>query len=290
VRQSRRDPRDVPQAEQALFEQLGILLEAGLHGRLVQLGIQAPQWYQNLLVHPEETTGFCASLTRQVAREVEAFYQMVPAEEVPPSVLLTARVGRLPGLAALLRAYIEDVVQEPHSVLAKQPALSEEDFGDGLIQHSASQIAGVAVLAADAPARAAHGMAISFQQGCWPRGHSESSAPLPLPQPVEAGPPRLNFQGQDYILKEPAFALGTQVGCHLLFDSRRFPLVAPRHCDILFDQRVYRLFNRSRDGTLVNDAAVAGSAILHAGDWIRLGAEGPLVRFLGQTGSRHMTA
>src|SRR5207249_3386632 len=62
VLQSRRDPRDVPMAEQALYEQLDGLLDAALNGRMIQIAIQAPQWYQNLLVRPEETVSFCAHL------------------------------------------------------------------------------------------------------------------------------------------------------------------------------------------------------------------------------------
>ena len=58
----------------------------------------------------------------------------------------------------------------------------------------------------------------------------------------------------------------------------------------MFDHRTYLLFNRSRDGTLVNDALVVGSAVLQPGDWIRLGPEGPLVRFLGHAEGRNMTA
>jgi hypothetical protein len=290
VLQSRRDPRDVPVAEQALFEQLDILMDAALHGRMIQLGIQAPHWYQNLLVHPDESSGFCVPLARQVVREVEAFYQMVPSEEVPPSMLLTGAAGRLPGLALLLRSYMEEMILVPQAEGAKQRLLSEEDFGEGLIQHSSGQIAGVALLAPDAAARAAHSLGAFFQNGDWPRGHLDIAAPLPLPQPLEAGPPRLNFQGQDFFLKDPNFVLGSQTSCHLLFDSRRFPLVAPRHCEIMFDQRAYLLFNRSRDGTFVNDTAVVGSAVLHPGDWIRLGPEGPLVRFLGQSDGRPMTA
>src|SRR5262249_4945566 len=37
VVQTRRDPREVPLAEQGLFEQLDALLEAGLQGRMIQL-------------------------------------------------------------------------------------------------------------------------------------------------------------------------------------------------------------------------------------------------------------
>jgi pSer/pThr/pTyr-binding forkhead associated (FHA) protein len=44
------------------------------------------------------------------------------------------------------------------------------------------------------------------------------------------------------------------------------------------------LYTRSKEGTLVNDSPVTGSVMLRAGDWIRLGARGPVVRFLGHHG------
>jgi hypothetical protein len=289
VLQSRRDPRDVPYAEQALFEQLDALLDASLHGRMIQLGVQATQWYQNLVVHPEQTNGFCAQLARQVAREVELFFQAPAAEEIPASVLLTAQAGRLPGLARLLQSSMEEIAQEATAPALKPCTTLLEDFGEGLIQDS-NPIVSVALMASDAPARAAHGIGPFFQRGDVPYGHLELVAPLPLPQPVEAGPPRLHFQGQDFFLTDPSFTLGSQVGCHLIFDALRFPVVAPRHCEILFDHRTYLLHNRSHEGTLVNDNPVAGSTILHAGDWIRLGPDGPQVRFLGHAGGRHLTA
>ena len=59
-----------------------------------------------------------------------------------------------------------------------------------------------------------------------------------------------------------------------------------RRCEFVFDQRTYVLFNRGREITLVNDYPVTGSVALHPGDWIRMGYDGPLVRFLGQARSR----
>jgi pSer/pThr/pTyr-binding forkhead associated (FHA) protein len=42
------------------------------------------------------------------------------------------------------------------------------------------------------------------------------------------------------------------------------------------------LRDHSRNGTLVNDRPVIGELPLRAGDWIRLGPAGPLIRFLGK--------
>ncbi|MCI0380565.1 MAG: FHA domain-containing protein [Gemmataceae bacterium] len=285
VLQSRRDPRDSPAAEQSLFEQIDPLLEACQHGRMVQLGLQAAHWYQNLVVHPDQTGAFCGALAHHAVAEIDAFCARLAPEERPGAILLTAETGRLPGLPAALRRFMERRAKDRlHAGLNGAP-LDDEDFGAGLLA-SEDELPSVIVLSPDAPARAVHGLGAHLCRGDVPRGHLELIAPLPLPQPAEAGPPRVHFHGQDFYLIEPNFHLGSQIGCHLWFDSRRFPMVAPRHCEIIFDHRTYLLFNRSRDGTTVNDLELHGSVTLRSGDRIRLGDRGPLVRFLGHTNTR----
>ena len=88
------------------------------------------------------------------------------------------------------------------------------------------------------------------------------------------------------LLPAAPFALGSHSGCQLHFDANRYPEIAGRHCDIALDKRNFVLQNRSREGTYVNDSPVHHSIILQAGDWIRLGAAGPTVRFLGQPPQR----
>ncbi len=137
------------------------------------------------------------------------------------------------------------------------------------------------VLSPDAAARAACELA-----GRWLRGEMESGpvevAPLPAPQPADAGPARLQFRHQDYPLRGPAFLLGRHADCDLVFDSDQYPTVSGRHCEIVYERRIFLLRDRSRHGTLVNERPVVEERVLQAGDWIRLGPGGPLVRFLGQ--------
>lgn len=284
VLQSRRDPRDAPHAEQGLFEQLDSLMGAVQQGRSAQVAIQGGQWYQNLLVTPEQAHGFCHCLISRTLQEIDAVCAGLTAEELPGSILVTYEAGRLPGLAASLRMFMEERVRTPAFEGPVRVQEVDEDFGAGLLEGVPGEMSSVVLLAADGPARAAHVLAAAFQRGDLPTGHLELSAPLPLPLPVDAGPPRLHCLGQDFFLDDTTFAVGSQAGSHMYLDPRRHPGVAPRHCDILFDHRTYLIFNRCREGTLLNDAPVAGSAVLHAGDWIRLGLSGPLVRFLGQAG------
>jgi hypothetical protein len=280
VWQTRRDPRDTPAAEQSLFEQLDGLFEAAQRQRAVQLGIQqGPQWYHNLVIQPEHTVSYVAALVEQALAEVEQLVLGLPVAESPCGLVLTHAAGQLPGLTEAARGVAHSWGRPLETAVQAGTVL--EDFGEGLVADVAKELAGVLVLPADAPARAGHALAPYFLRGELEAGHQEYLAPLPAPQAVDAGPARLHFQGQAYYLREPSFTLGSQAGCQLHFDAHVHPAVAARHCEIVFNHRTFILFNRSRDGTLVNDHPVAGSVTLRAGDWIRLGLTGPTVRFLG---------
>jgi len=168
--------------------------------------------------------------------------------------------------------------------LPARPHAATEDFGEDLLfeaQPPTASSAAVSVLAPDAIARAAHTLADALRQTEPGARHLTSLAPLPVAEPVEAGPARLHFEGRDFLLQTTTFTLGAQPGCNLIVDGPDYPQVADRHCDIVFDRRTFLLFNRSRQGTFVNDAPVSGSVVLRAGDRIRLGTDGPVLRFLG---------
>jgi hypothetical protein len=282
VRQHRRDPRDAPMAEQSLYDQLEPLTDAALHHQAIQLAVQGHQWFKHLLVHPEQTVQFCGPLARQAAHEAEHLLLCWPASELPCCILLTHQAGRLPGLVEALRA----VTSPNSSAETKLPTNNEtnfqdDDFGEELMFPNTEERGGVMVLPPEAPARSAHGLADLFRKGALPAGHLETTAPLAAPPPVDAGPPRLHFLGRDYLLREPSFTLGSQFGCQLQFDRYEYPDVSARHCEILCNQRTFTLHNRSCEGTLVNDYPVSGAIVLHAGDRIRLGPRGPVLRFLG---------
>ncbi len=183
-------------------------------------------------------------------------------------------VGRLPGLISALRSFVD---KQPSTPLRAEA----EDFGDNLIGQGPLDTNSVLVLGPDVPARAIHGLGPYFRSGQGAAGHLELTAPLPRPAVVELGPARLSYQGHDFLLSERNFYLGWH-DSQLLVDEPTHTGSGARHCEVVFDQRTYVLFNRSRDATLVNDYPVAGSVALKPGDWIRLGYDGPLVRFLGK--------
>src|SRR5205823_2204579 len=149
------------------------------------------------------------------------------------------------------------------------------DFGEALLEEQAlpSGPLPFTVLADDAPARAAHGLAARLHHGEWQSGHYDVATLLPSPE-LNSGPPRLHFRGQDFPLKSLSFSLGRHASCDLVFDSAVYPTVSTWHCEIIYDRKTHFLRDCSRNGTLVNDRVVNQQTALRPGDWIRLGPGG----------------
>ena len=292
VRQHRRDPRDVPLAEQGLYDQLEPLMDAVSKHQAIQLGVQGQQWFKHLLVQPEQPAQFCETLARSVAEAANQLFLCWPASELPRCILLTHQAGRLPGLAEALQALVLGSSSADTRLSAQETNYHDDDFGDELMfPESEERGGGVLVLPAEAPARSAHGLAALFRNGVLPNGHLETIAPLATAPAVDVGPPRLHFLGRDYPLRDVSFTLGSQFGCQLHFDRSAHPEVAARHCEISYEPTAFMLHNRCREGTWVNDHPVQGAILLQAGDRIRLGPRGPVVRFLGKiAGSRQQIA
>ncbi|MHB1424057.1 MAG: FHA domain-containing protein [Gemmataceae bacterium] len=280
---SRRDPRESAETEQALFDRLAAVLDTEGSQDSVEMVLQTPHWYQHLQFAPVELSALCAPLVQQTLAEMQQFL----ADITPPgaggdkrgvgAVLLTGAAARLPGLAAA----VDELILRPDAA----PPFEEEsaDFGEDLIDENMLS-ARVHVLDDDAVARAAFDLALRQHRGELPRGHLDC-ATLPGSSADAAGdrgPARLHYRGEDHVLSAPVFALGRDPACQLVFEGELYPTVSARHCEIVLTRGAYLLRDRSRHGTLVNDCLVTQPAVLHSGDWIRLGSDGPLLRFLGQ--------
>jgi hypothetical protein len=274
VRQSRRDPRDCAPAEQSLYDQLDGACDACRRGQMAELIVQMSQWGQNLILRADELAAACAPLVRQALAEMRALRESLPLV-LPPVVLVTDAAGRLPGLVAAVEA-----AARPAEPVA-EPVPAGEDFGEGLLDDDALARPPVSVLSPAAAARSACELAARWQRGELTRGPVEV-APLPPPLPADAGPARVQFRNQDYPLRGKPFLLGRHADCDLVFESELYPTVSGRHCEIVYERRTYVLRDRSRHGTLVNERPVIQEMVLQAGDWVRLGPGGPLVRFLGR--------
>jgi hypothetical protein len=273
VRQSRRDPRESAETEQALYEQLIASLESTEAPGLVQLSIQGASWFHHLMLAPEDLVAFVAPLLRQALAEVEMLVHTAESLGGLAGVVVTASAARLPGLLPALQSRLE--------TSPPRPASEEADFGDLLI--SALSRREVRVLSPEAVAVTAHELAVRIHRGDVPPGRLES---VPLTrsagEALDPGPARLTFRGRDHILPAGAFTLGRDPSCDLVFESEQYPHVSGRHCEIVYDRRSYTLCDRSRHGTLLNERLIDKQAALHSGDWIRLGPHGPVLRFLGQ--------
>ena len=276
VRHSRRDPRESPDTDQALYEQLSRLLD-GPAPAVTQIRLQGTGWYHHLSLPREDLTSLAAAVLRQAVAELDATLTTMAQLGKPAAAVLTASAAGLPGLAAAVEARLGAILPSPHG--------DGDDLGDLLV--SAPNRGGVQVLAGDALARAAHALAVRIHKGEASSAHPEGIA-LPAasaaPPRVDPGPARLSFRGRDHVLAGSTFTLGRDPSCDLVFESELYPHVSAKHAEILFDRRAYVLCDRSRHGTFINDRPVTQSA-LHSGDWIRLGPQGPLLRFLGRVSS-----
>lgn len=180
IRVHRRDPRDVPSAEQSIFDQLDALALAALQRRPMQLGINGERWFTHLLVPAEHTLHFCRALAQQSAQEAQQLLACWPPCELPPAIVLTHAASRLPGLVDALQPLLaERGCASSETVLptTKVTGIDEEDFGADL-WNAETPARHVLVLPPDAPGCAAHGLAPLFRSGALPPGHLESIAPL----------------------------------------------------------------------------------------------------------------
>lgn len=187
IRLSRRDPREVAETEQALFDQLAAVLDSQAREEPVQLVLQTPHWYQHLKFSADELSALCAPLVQRALAELHQFLAEIVELGSVGAVLMTGPAARLPGFAAA----VEEQIYQPEA----EPALEEEsdDFGESLIE-SDMLAARVHVLDDDAVARAAFDLALRQHRGELPRGHVDCVS-LPSNNAKERGPTRLPFRG-----------------------------------------------------------------------------------------------
>ena len=98
VRMCRRDPRDLADSEQALYEQIDSALEQIYQGQSSTLTIRGAHWYQDLVHHQDDFDSYCGGLSKQSA---EAICELIRSARTPTSsraIWLTHAASRLPGL------------------------------------------------------------------------------------------------------------------------------------------------------------------------------------------------
>jgi len=98
IRLCRRDPRDWPEAEQGLFEQLPYALEQCYAGQPIRWLVRTDEWYQELHMVPEELEGYCAGLAQSAEQVIRQLTQDTNNSAPPRALWMTSRASRLPGL------------------------------------------------------------------------------------------------------------------------------------------------------------------------------------------------
>jgi hypothetical protein len=290
ILQSRRDPRSFPAAEQALFLQLDSVMEGCVQNRPANVVFQVNSWYQHLVLQPEDTEVFCAALLRPLLPDIQTLFDSHWPSKPPTAVLLSAQAANLPGLAVQIEELLDRWYHFHQPETAAAP-VDEEDFGANLLQEEESiPYPRLVILPPEATARGVHLLTSHVQQGTLPPGHFDASLPLPTMQALDAGAPRLHFQGREYQLCDRNFTMGRRPDCDLVLDRHRFPNISPWHCEIVYDPRRYFLKDLSHEGTWLNDRPVTSLAMLRSGDRIRLGPQGPVIVYLGQSAANGMTS
>lgn len=149
IRISRRDPRQSPEADQAVYDQLDAVLDGCSQNRAVPVKVQATEWFQSLTLQPAEAAAACRTLAEQTAKEIQAALTWAEQQMTNPSLWFTAGAARLPGLAAAVYGRCSNRVP-------------------------------IAMLSAPAVAQAAHVLAERIHAGELPASFFDPVAPLPL--------------------------------------------------------------------------------------------------------------
>jgi hypothetical protein len=172
IRQSRRDPRDSPAAEQTIYDQIEDAFADSTAGKSVEFLIQTPDWYQSVVLRPEDMETCCGRLVAQTIQQVKPFLAGANPREAPGVVLVSSSVAILPGLLSSIETNLAPVT-------APVMTESSDDFGDALLaQPVATRAGGLVRLTADTAAKSAHELAGRIARGELPGGILEHSLAL----------------------------------------------------------------------------------------------------------------
>jgi len=246
VRQSRFDPLHTAETEQLLLDRMPDWLDAAAGGANLNLEIE-----HRGLTHAAEIEGL--TLTAAAApvyqRVVAQLRTLVRAGETP-ALQLSDRAARLPGLADMLRARVGGEV-----FLLESAATAR-----GLFSRSRGLGGG--------------GSVALLRQLPW------DQSPVAVEAPADDGdggrPTHVLFGNHAYAINGQALTLGTRAeddGRWILLEAA-MPGVSRRHCVLEVDNNQCVVRDVSRFGTFLNGHRLEGSAVLQAGDTLRVGTPG----------------
>lgn len=250
VQQSRFDPLHTAATEQMLFNRLAGWLEEAARSDRVHVTLEYGGIGHEADIESLALIGAAAPYYQRIASKLRPLFR---AEETP-AIQVTDRVGRLPGLADMLKARVGGAlfVLEP-----------------GATAH------GALTRCRDLPEPGVDGRISLRRQLPWDQ--SPASVKPDVASRAGAGvPTHLLFGSKAYAIDRAPLVLGTQAS-----DAERaivlgtdMPGISRRHCLLLQQNGQCVLEDHSRYGTFLNGHRIDGSTVLQVGDSVRVGSPG----------------
>jgi hypothetical protein len=248
VQGSRFDPLHAAETEQMLLNRLGGWLAAACTSDTVKLGLEHGSLSHEAEIESLDLIAAAAPVYQSIVSKLRALYR---AEDTP-AIQLSDRLGRLPGLAEMIKARVggEVFLLEPgasaRGALARCRGQSVSEEGIGLIR-----------------------------QLPWDQAAVEIESDR-HEQEQTAKPTHLLFEHMAYRIDESPLVLGSQSagGERTVPLPPAMPGVSRRHCSIRNQNGQCIVEDHSRYGTFLNGHRIDGSAVLQIGDLVRLGSPG----------------
>ncbi|MDH3578958.1 MAG: FHA domain-containing protein [Gammaproteobacteria bacterium] len=260
VQQSRFDPLHTAETEQMLQNNMSDWLSVAASRETVPMGIQYRGITHQAEIESLELVAAAAPVYQNIVSQLRALYR---AEETP-AIQLSDRAARMPGLAETLKTRVggEVFLLEPGATARGVLKRCREDRRSGgltLLRHLPWDQAPVEVRPSDAASQGGQ-------------------------------PTHLLFGNHAYSIEVDPLVLGTQAadGERWLDLQQQMPGLSRRHCVVSQENGQCVVTDFSRYGTFLNGHRIDGSAVLQAGDLIRIGTPGFELRLISAD-ERHGT-
>ena len=260
VRQSRFDPLHTAETEQMLQDSMSDWLSVAASRDTVAMEVEYRGITHRAELESLELVAAAAPVYQNIVSNLRTLYR---AEDTP-AIQLSDRAARMPGLAETLKTRVggEVFLLEPGATARGLLQRCREDRRSGgltLVRHLPWDQAPVEVRPSDAASRGGQ-------------------------------PTHLLFGNHAYAIAADPLVLGTQAadGERSLELQQQMPGLSRRHCVVRQENGQCVVTDFSRYGTFLNGHRIDSSAVLQAGDLIRVGTPGFELRLISAD-ERHGT-
>ncbi len=247
VKQSRFDPLHTAETEQLLLNRLGGWLSRAAGQDRVDMTLEYGGATYTAGIESLALIAHAAPVYQQLVSRLRTLYR---AEELP-AIQLTDRVARLPGLAAMLKARVGGEVYVLEAGATARGALSR--------LRDRNPASGVSLLRA------------------LPWDQSPVEVVVESSTEMTAGTPtHLLFGHTAYAIGNSPLNVGSQEadGSRSVVLDSEMPGVSRRHCSVVLQNGQCLMQDHSRYGTFLNGHRISSTAVLQAGDAVRVGTPG----------------